>query len=203
MSEHFNFPIHSQEKISSCFSEKGITDFSEAAAFIRSLPYRRNSSKTNPEIIFAENCGTCSTKHAVLALLASENKIPGVKLMLGIYRMNGNNTPATGNTLKKYKLDYIPEAHNYLRINGTVFDCTGISSTENSFENDLMEEIEIRAEQIGDFKIKYQQGFIQNWIKENQIIFSPEEIWKIREECINSITENFTRKKRNHESLSD
>ena len=187
-SGHFNFTIHSQEKISSCFSETGITDFQSASEFIRRLPYRRNSSKTNPEIIFKENCGTCSTKHAALFLLAEENKIPEIKLFLGIYKMNRKNTPGIGNTLEQYELNYIPEAHNYLRISGEIFDCTGISSNGNSFADELLDEIEINADQVGDFKIAYQQNFIKNWITEKQIDFSLEEIWKIREECIYSIS---------------
>lgn len=195
MNTRFNFSIHSAKPISSRFREKGILDFVSAAEFIRHLPYRRNSSKTDPEIIFRENCGTCGTKHAVLALLAAENEIPEVKLITGIYRMNRKNTPGIGNTLEKYQLDFIPEAHNYLRIAGEILDYTGINPDGNSFADDLLDETEMFPDQVGDYKVQYHRNFLKKWISENEIGFSLEAIWKIREECINAISINLTRLK--------
>lgn len=120
-----NFVLKNNQSASALFIERGATDFAQACDFIRALPYRRNSGKTDPSIIFRENCGTCSTKHAALFLLAQENEIRGVQLMLGIYRMNRQNTPGIGDTLEKNGIEFLPEAHNYLRVNGEILDCTG------------------------------------------------------------------------------
>lgn len=174
-------------KISGLFLERGISDFQQAASFIRSLPYKRNSSKTDITIVLRENCGTCSTKHAVLAELAIENKIPGVQLMLGMFRMNSANTPRTGNVLENAGLNYIPEAHNYLRVNGKLLDCTVTGGF--SFIDDLLEEKEILPSQVGAFKVNYHQEFLRRWLDENPSIkLTFAELWAIREQCIQNLS---------------
>jgi hypothetical protein len=45
--------------------------------------------------VHTEGRGTCSTKHALLAELATEQRLP-VALVLGIYLMNERNTPSGG-----------------------------------------------------------------------------------------------------------
>ena len=175
-------------KISGLFLERGIPDFQQAASFIRSLPYKRNSSKTDVSIVLRENCGTCSTKHAVLAALAIENKVPGVQLMLGMFRMNSANTPRTGNVLENAGLNYIPEAHNYLRMNGEILDCT-VAGEGFSFLNDLLEEKEILPSQVGDYKVSYHQDFLRRWLNENPAIkLTFAELWAIREQCIQNLS---------------
>ena len=132
-----------------------------------------------------ENGGTCSFKHALLKLLGAENKRVEVKLILGIFKMNSNNTPKISKVLEKYNLKEIPEAHNYLKINNQIHDYTRRNSKPEDFVNDLLEEIEIEPSQITTFKIEYHQIFIENYLKENaEIPYSAEEFWQIREACI-------------------
>jgi hypothetical protein len=182
-----NFPIL-PGPVSGLFLERGFTDFSQAAEFIRSLPYKRNSSKEDSSIVLRENCGTCSTKHAVLALLASEHNIPGVQLMMGIYKMNSVNTPRIGKVLENAGLAYIPEAHNYLRVNGEVLDCT-VPGQGFSFIDDLLEEKEILPSQVGDHKVHYHQEFLRRWLVENPSIkLTFAELWKLREQCIQNLS---------------
>jgi hypothetical protein len=181
----FNFEIQSTRVISTLCRERGLKDFISAAFFIRGLPYRRNKDKSDIAILFKENCGTCSTKHAALRQLAIENKITKVILMLGIFEMNKINTPAVALTLNKYGLSYIPEAHNYLRIDSQIMDYTKPSFSSNNFIADLMEEQEITPGQVTEYKIKYHRAFLQNWIsRQPSFAYSLEELWKIREKCI-------------------
>ncbi len=99
--------------------------------------------------------------------------------------MSAKNTPKISATLQKHKLDYIPEAHNYLKYADQILDCTTINSKPADFENDLLEEIEIRADQIADFKIKYHRDYLTNWLrKPNTSNLTLEELWKVREQCI-------------------
>jgi hypothetical protein len=58
---------------------------------VRSLPYGRNSDHSDWRLVLGEGRGTCSTKHALLADLARENR-RHVALMLGIYEMDEDNT---------------------------------------------------------------------------------------------------------------
>ena len=49
--------------------------------------------------------------------LTDLNNIPNIKLILGMYKMRTTNTPKIGTTLSEHQLDYMPEAHCYLKIN--------------------------------------------------------------------------------------
>ena len=79
----------------------------------------------------------------------------------------------------------MPEAHNYLRVEGKIIDCTRKNSSENDFINELAEEIEINPNQITDFKVQYHQEFLKKYLLQHSEIQYPlEKFWKIREECI-------------------
>ena len=176
---------NTSKSISNQFLQLDLFDFFAAAEYVKNLPYKRNSQKDNPLCVFQDSGGTCSTKHALLKRLADENSFEELKLMLGIFKMNGSNTRKITPILEKYSLKEIPEAHNYLKIENQIFDFTRKNSKPQDFINDLIEEIEIQPEQIIDFKIKYHKNFLKKYLKENpQIPYNLDEFWKIREECI-------------------
>ena len=180
-----NFNIKSLGIISDQFLELGLHDFQSAAFFIKNLPYKRNIDKLDSLCVFNDSGGTCSTKHALLKNLAIENNFNDLQLMLGIFKMNSTNMPKISTVLYKYNLQEMPEAHNYLKYQNEIIDCTRKNSSAADFIDDLEEEIEIHPSQITDFKIQYHQKFLTNYLQENpQISYSTQEFWKIREECI-------------------
>lgn len=186
---NYNFDIVSNQKISKLFKQNHCFDFLSASGFVRNLPYRRNLDKDNLATVFTDNCGTCSTKHAILKTLAEENNQSDFKLILGIFRMNGKNTPKIKSVLDNHNLMYIPEAHNYLKFKNQILDSTKKNSSENDFINDLLEEIEIEPHQINQFKIEFHRNYLKNWLNENpEIPYPLEELWKIREECIKALS---------------
>jgi hypothetical protein len=140
-------------------------------------------------LIIPENKGTCSTKHAFLKQLAVESKEVAVKLYIGIYQMNEVNTKGVGSVLNNYNLDYIPEAHTYLKINGNLLDITRTAENEASFEDSLLLEQEILPHQIADYKVQWHQNYLNQWISDEQLPYSFKEIWKIREDCILAMSE--------------
>ncbi|WP_206531791.1 GNAT family N-acetyltransferase [Sphingobacterium sp. DR205] len=174
--------------ISESFTAIGINTFQQASKWVSDLDYRRNHNKNNKLVLFDEQCGTCSTKHALLKLLADENENTSLKLILGIFKMNGKNTLAIKDTLERYKLKYIPEAHSYFRTKNYILDFTGIGVNETKFELDLLNEVEINPDQISEYKVQYHRNFLSHWIEENKIPYSLDELWKIREGCIRAIT---------------
>ena len=155
---------------------------------VKKIPYGRNANREDFSLVISENKGTCSSKHAFLKDYANRNYIENVALFIGIYKMSEKNTHI-GCILKQYDLEYIPEAHCYLKINNMVIDATSKESNFEKIRNDLLEEIEIEANQVSDFKIKYHQKFIKKWIINNNINYKFEEIWKIREKCIENLSE--------------
>lgn len=181
-----DFELDSDFSISELFRQNGVHTFSDAMSFVKNLPYGRNSNREDLTLVLTEAKGTCSSKHALLKYLADENLQPEIKLMLGIFKMNGENTPKVKSILDKYDLKYIPEAHNYLKIQGKIYDCTTQNSSEINFVNDLLEETEIQPADVSDFKIKFHKDFLRNWIADKSICL--DEIWKIRESCIKSLS---------------
>lgn len=185
------FHIKSTKKISAEFTSRNIFTFNDAFLFVKQLPYGRNTDKENLFTVFTNNRGTCSTKHALLKTLADENGIEGIRLMTGIFRMNCQNTPPVAGTLNKNNLDYIPEAHCYLRYGEQVLDATKINSKPDDFLADLLEEIAITPGQITTYKINYQKDYLERWLNHNKnIAFTTEEIWEIREQCIRDLSGN-------------
>lgn len=183
-----DFEIKSQGEISKEFVDRDILTFSQAALFVKQLAYGRNADKTSLATVFTDNCGTCSTKHALLKQLADENNFESLKLMVGLFRMNKHNTPRVAATLSLHNLDYIPEAHCYLKYEDQILDFTKANSNPSDFVDDLIEEIEISPDQITDYKVNYHKKYLVTWLGINtQIGLSLNDIWEIREQCIQDL----------------
>ncbi len=181
----FNFKINTAGIVSKRFLDLGLYDFKSAAEYIQDLPYKRNTDKEDPLGVIKDLGGTCSTKHALLKNLALENDYQELKLMLGIFMMNKNNTGKIASVLKKYSLHEMPEAHNYLKYKNQILDYTRKNSSAEDFSNDLVQEIEIQPSQIIKFKTEYHRCFLENYLTENPSIpFGLDDFWTIREECI-------------------
>ncbi|WP_228464823.1 hypothetical protein [Chryseobacterium antibioticum] len=173
--------------ISKKLVEINISQFHIACEFISELPYKRNLDKNNIKCVFEDNGGTCSTKHAVLRKLALENNQENVKLILGIFKMDPEYALSIKDTLNRYQLKYIPEAHNYLKIENQYCDFTTPGSNYEQFENNILQEIEIEFNQINSEKISFHKKFLEKWIIEENIEYNLEEIWSIREQCIEDL----------------
>ncbi len=189
MSKFPNFEIKPCGEISNEFLKMDISTFNDACQFIARLPYGRNHDKNDLKTIFSDNCGTCSTKHATLKRLAQENEFEGLKLILGIFKMNAQNTVAITETLRKNNLDFIPEAHNYLKFENEILDFTKRNSNASDFEDSLLLEIEILPNQISNYKVEFHKEFLKKWLTENpEIEFDIEKLWKVREKCIEDLS---------------
>jgi hypothetical protein len=156
---------------------------------VKNIPYGRNANRYDFSLVLSENTGTCSSKHAFLKDFADNNGIENVKLYIGIFKMNEANTPKLGNLLSNNNIEYIPEAHCYLKINQVPIDVTTVDSFYDKIKQDIIEEIEISPNQVSDFKVAYHQAFLKNWIKETNQNNTFEEIWEIREQCISKLSE--------------
>ncbi len=181
-----DFPIASSQEVSREFLKLRISDFENACRFISELPYKRNFAKENLLCIFEDNGGTCSTKHAVLRKLALENQKDEVKLMLGIFKMDSEYAPEIAKTLSENGLDYIPEAHNYLKIGTDYFDFTKPNSKYTNFSDKIIMEKEIKYNQISKKKVELHKKFLAKWIMDKPD-YNLDYIWEIRERCIEDL----------------
>lgn len=183
--KHQNFG--SQDNLTALVKEKRIENWSDLIDFTQNLPYGRNQNREDFSLVIKEDKGTCSSKHSFLKKIADLNNIDNVKLILGMYRMNNLNTPKIGNTILESGLEFIPEAHCYLKLNNQRIDITNINSDIENLSKDILEEIEIEPEQVNTFKVDFHKEYLQNWITETEIKLKFEEVWEIREKCIKKL----------------
>lgn len=181
-----NFKFHTSGIITQEFLKRGISNFLDAMQYVKHLPYGRNSNRENFLLVLQENKGTCSSKHALLQELAIENEFLEVKLMMGLFEMNGTSYPKIQKTLEANGLNYIPEAHNYLKIKGEIYDCTSSTSHSKDFSPYLIQEIEIQPSDVTERKIQIHQEFLKSWCSKKGFDFV--QIWKIREQCIQDLS---------------
>ncbi|MFA7326002.1 MAG: hypothetical protein WC121_05005 [Candidatus Kapaibacterium sp.] len=182
-----DFKIIAINELSKLAVNQELYTWLELLEFVCSLPYGRNENRHDLSLVLKEKKGTCSSKHAFLKAIALENNQDNVKLILGLYKMNIENTPRIGVELVKNSIDYLPEAHCYLKINDTRIDVTSANSNFEKIRDSLIKEIEIQPHQVSEYKVDYHKKFIEQWIKENGIKYSFNEIWAIREKCIKNI----------------
>ena len=179
-----DFALDASRPLGGRFAALGIRDYRAAARHVRSLPYGRNSDRSDWRLVLNEGRGTCSTKHALLAALAHENG-RRVALVLGVYEMDGNNTPGVGDVLHHNSLRHVPEAHCYLVYEGVRVDLTrqGGGGQVQSF----LHEEEIEPRQIGEYKVVAHKRFVRRWAEERGL--DPGHVWRVREECIAALAD--------------
>lgn len=183
-----NFKVTANQQLSKMANKLGLYTSKALIRYIQKIPYGRTSNRTDISLVLLEDRGTCSSKHALIKAIATENNIKDLDLVIGMYRMSETNTPKIGNVLSKNGLTYIPEAHCYLKYNNQPIDVTTNNSDFEIIKNAIIEEIPIEPTQIGIFKVEYHQAFLKNWLKEQNLSFSFQEIWAIREQCIANLS---------------
>ncbi len=184
-----NFPLAPNTSLAQELLAQGIPDFHSAIHYIQHMPYGRNRERANPMLVITEKKGTCSSKHACLKQIAVDQHQTAIQLVIGIYRMNTQNTPGIGGALEKAGLSYIPEAHCYLKYEGLAYDFTNPSANFERLAADILEEKVIEAADVGVYKVNYHRAFIDRWREKAQIPYDLEQIWSIREACIESLSQ--------------
>jgi selenocysteine lyase/cysteine desulfurase len=172
-------------EVSAELLDQGLSDYRAAARFINQLPYGRNSDRADFRLVMRERRGTCSTKHALLAALALEQKL-SVHLTLGIYEMNERNTPGVGEVLERAGLASIPEAHCYLVFGAERVDVTRSLADPGEPIAQFLHEERIAPAQIGQYKLEYHQNYLRQWSARMGLRF--DEVWEIRERCIGALS---------------
>lgn len=185
-----NIQIQPKGKISQLCLERGMRYLQDVITHLRDLPYGRISDKRRPELVLHEGRGTCTAKHALLVQLAFENNIRGMRLALCTYNMTETSHPEVKSVLRYYGLTSIPEARCFIQINNSIYNLVG---KRNAFHPEIITEIEIAPVQIATFKKRYHKNYIENWLQIERMHkrWSPDQIWSIREECIDAAEENW------------
>lgn len=182
MSNALAFAIRPTSTLCEAVLARGFTSFDHLAEYVRSLRYRRTSSPGRPLSVLQERCGTCSSKHQLLAEVAHGSGHFEVELTVGIYEMTERNTPGVGSVLASAAFQSIPEAHCYLRIEGERFDFTGLPSGPVSPFDALLSEHAVLPSDLANTKLRLHRTAVSKRARTAGI---PEEsIWLTREACI-------------------
>lgn len=125
-------------EFSRIFLQQGIHSFQSACREVKAMPYGSNSDSTQSKLLFAENQGTCSTKHGAIAHLAKELNLP-IHKNLGFYRLNDTIVTGVKDIIEPHGLDYIPQIHCFLgyenyRIDLTEGNCNGKNQTIDDYD---------------------------------------------------------------------
>lgn len=180
-----SFRIEERGRISQAFRERNVFEYRDATRHIRELPYGRTEGGF--DAVLSEERGTCSTKHGLLAALADEHEQP-VTLMLGIYEMDGENTPGVEGVLERFSMPCLPEAHCYLRCDGTRVDVTTKGTPVIDRIDGFLLEQPITPGQVGEYKRGVHRAFLDEWLDETGLDMEADEAWLVRERCIEALS---------------
>jgi hypothetical protein len=106
-------------------------------------------------ILFKERFGSCTTKHATIATLASELNLP-VYRGVGIYPMTEEIVTGAGRIIAKHKIPYVPMIHCFLEYDGKMVDLTeGNSNGKNGPINSFLftERVEANISQKAEYLV--------------------------------------------------
>lgn len=181
--------LNSEDPITQEIIEAGCVSWEDLLRSVRIFKYGRNNNREDFNLVWYERQGTCSSKHAFLLDIARKSKIENVQLMLGIYLMTGENTPAIKEILDKNDLAGFPEAHCYLKVGNDYVDVTFANSAYEKYSADLLLEREITSEFVIKEKIKFHQEYLRKWNDETATGLDFETLWDIREACITALSE--------------
>lgn len=186
-----DFKLNDTGPLSQEFRRRNLVTFHQAIDFVWQLPYGRNTDKSDLSTVFSNACGTCGTKHALLKQVALEQGIDNIQLTIGLFQMNGRNTPSVAKRLQHHNIPFIPEAHCYLTFEGQRFDFTKTGPNGLDFEPYLIEETNILPDQITDYKVNYQKAYLKSWLTNTPgLQMDVDTLWTIREQCIQDLSDN-------------
>jgi len=154
-----NVTLHAQGPVSARFLEQGLETFYEACHWTKNLPYGSNSNTEDSLILFAEECGTCTTKHGAIARLAQEHNLP-IHKHLGFYRLNDEIVTGVNALLQPYGLDFIPQIHCFLvyencRVDLTEGNCNGKNKTIEDYDFVVQVAPDLSREQHHAYYLEY------------------------------------------------
>lgn len=153
---------------------KGIQTYHQFIDWVWHLPYHRTSDPDNLSLVILEEKGTCSSKHALLALVAHEHGYLSIQLQLGFFEINILN------------LHFI-EAHCYLKYQDHLLDVTTSKPLiKLDIENPLYVAT-IFPWQAGFIKIIKHQIYLKEWCSKKGKNY--ETIWKKREHFIQRLSQ--------------
>jgi hypothetical protein len=170
-------PLDPSRPLGAAFVALGADTFHDAARLVRALPYGRPAGGWRS--VLADGRGTCSSKHALLAALAGEACL-SVTLVVGLYDMDGGNTPGVGATLARAGFPSLPEAHTFLVAGDALVDLTWPDRLGPP--PPTTGDTPMTPEEIETAKPALHRAVLDSWAEARGL--DPAVVWRVREACI-------------------
>ncbi len=174
-------PLDPSRPLGAAFAAFGATTFHDAARLVHALPYGRSTGGWRS--VLADGRGTCSSKHALLAALADEVSLP-VTLVVGLYDMDGRNTPGVGATLARAGFASLPEAHTFLVAGDARVDLTWPDRSDPP--PTTTGDTPMTPDGIETAKPALHRAAVDAWAEARGL--DPAVVWQVREACIAALS---------------
>ncbi len=186
-----DFPLVRTAKLSQLFMDRKITHFSDAVAYLRTLPYRRTSVSRDLTSVITDSGGSFTARNALLVQLSREQGFKDVSLSLCTHEFD-RNCPEVGAILDEQGLASLPEAQACVQYQGQMFT---VADRSLCLEAEVLSEIEIAPAQISTFKRRYHQNYLSNWIQLERLdqLWSVETLWGVRSRCLDQVAQQWNR----------
>jgi hypothetical protein len=148
------------------FRELDIGTFHEACRWVHQLPYGYNSDRDDLMVLFKEKMGSCTTKHAVIATLAAELKLP-IHKNVGIYAMIEGLVTGTDDILLRYRVPYVPMVHCFLNYKDHWVD---LSEGNRNGKNGPIDQFLFTAEVAATITAKDEYRLYRQALKEHVLV---------------------------------
>lgn len=182
-----NFRLSAHSISARGFLNRGVSDYHRAVLYVARLPWVHTADTGEYRGVLTAGRGTSAAKHALLAALAEEHGAP-VQLVLGVYEMTAENTPAIDKVLRRYRADCALDAGCWLWHSGERVDLSR-EVAESSQLSVLHEEV-VAPEQIGAYRLAVYQRYLWDWSGSRG--WTMEEAWQVRQACVAAQAEDLS-----------
>jgi len=179
-------PLRVRHPLCDAVIAAGFDRLDQLAVHVQGLPYRRPLQQSHPLAVLREGCGTCSSKHLLLARVAQASGRFDVMLTVGVYDMDEDNTPGVGQVLAKAGVPSLPEAHCYLTVDHQRLDFTGLPRGRRSVFSALVQEHFPSPDALIERKAAVHRQAIADWAQRQGM--NTDQAWALREACIEALS---------------
>ena len=181
-----DFPLTHAGKLSSLLIAKRVVSFYEAINYLATLPYCQLAHPQDLTTVISQAGGTFTARNAFLAQLAHEQGIAELSLTLCVQKFDGETYPEVNRILARYGLSDLPDMNGCLKYQGRLYT---VAEGSLSVRCEVLSEVEIAPVQIGTFKRRYHQKYLENWLQMEGLSgkWSVAQVWHIYQKCLRAI----------------
>ena len=179
-------PISADGPLGEGFLARGCIDFHDAVRYVRDLPWGRPSAQ-DAATMLAEGKGTASDKHFLLASLARELGDYELQLVLGIYRLSADSSPAAAGVLSEANLQSLPDALVWLRWYGGDYDFSSMRAGGRSVV--VLQEEVVTLDKLPDYAEQRHKDFLVRFLLSSRRKDLPDlrAMWSLREQVLDAV----------------